>query len=232
MQISAKPPATTSPTPAPSAPASVTTVGPDGKTTTLAIPNTRAAVRELLAQREELSNQLSSVSDRRSELASEANNTPDAALRSGLEERLRLLDRRILQLETDLATTGQQLSAAPSQLRATTESANASDGGPDSFEDGLAVGGTIALFVAVAVLFFARRRWRRRDTPLTSQLGNEAAQRLERLEHGMEAIAIEIERVSEGQRFVTRLLSQSQPALEASHQIVQPESAGRGLAKQ
>ena len=232
MQISAKPPATTPPTPAPSGPASITTVGPDGKTITLAIPNTRAEVRALLAQREELSNQLSSVSDRRSELASEVANAPDAALRSGLEERLRLLDRRILQLETDIATTGQQLSAAPSELRATTESANPSDGGSDSFEDGLAVGGTIALFVAVAGLFITRRRWRRRDASLPSQLGNEATQRLERLENGMEAIAIEIERVSEGQRFVTKLLSQSQPALGGSHQIAKPEAVEQGHRKQ
>ena len=183
------------------------------------------------ARREELSNQLSSASDRRSELAAEVNNMPDAALRSGLEERLRLLDRRILQLETDIALTGQQLSAAPSEVRATTESANPS-GGDDSFEDGLAVGGTISLFLAIAVLFITRGRWRRRGAPFPSQLGNEATQRLERLEHGMEAIAIEIERVSEGQRFVTKLLSQSQPALGGSHQIAQPEAVERGHRKQ
>jgi hypothetical protein len=33
-------------------------------------------------------------------------------------------------------------------------------------------------------------------------------ERLERIEQGMDAIAIEVERVSEGQRFVTRLLSE------------------------
>jgi hypothetical protein len=46
------------------------------------------------------------------------------------------------------------------------------------------------------------------------KLNDENAQRLERLEQGMEAIAIEIERVSEGQRFVTKLLSEA-PALNA-----------------
>ena len=49
----------------------------------------------------------------------------------------------------------------------------------------------------------------------------ESNQRLERLEHGMEAIAIEIERVSEGQRFVTRLLSEQAP-VGASNRIAQP----------
>lgn len=40
----------------------------------------------------------------------------------------------------------------------------------------------------------------------------------------MEAIAIEIERVSEGQRFVTKLLSESQAPLGTSHRIGQPVS--------
>ena len=55
----------------------------------------------------------------------------------------------------------------------------------------------------------ARRRWSGRcERPATTSADSG---RLERLEHGMEAIAIEIERVSEGQRFVTRLLSESPP---------------------
>lgn len=38
---------------------------------------------------------------------------------------------------------------------------------------------------------------------------NEVAARLERMEQSLEAVAIEIERISEGQRFTTKLLSQS-----------------------
>ena len=42
----------------------------------------------------------------------------------------------------------------------------------------------------------------------------ERDQRLERIEHAVDAMAIEIERISEGQRFVTRLLAErhDQPA--------------------
>jgi hypothetical protein len=36
----------------------------------------------------------------------------------------------------------------------------------------------------------------------------ENAQRLERMEHAIDTIAIEMERVSEGQRFITRILSE------------------------
>jgi hypothetical protein len=38
--------------------------------------------------------------------------------------------------------------------------------------------------------------------------------RLERIEHAIEAMAIEVERITEGQRFTTRLLSESRKSLE------------------
>jgi hypothetical protein len=195
-------------------------VAPDGKTQTLPIPRTESELRELLAQREELSNQLTSVSSRRSELASEIRNRSDEATRGGLEERLRLLDNRILQLETDLASTGRQIASAPAELIAGTEPVR-QQGGGDDFEEGLMIGG-FSVLLFYSIVLFVRRRWKRPATALPSGLGAEAA-RLERLENGMEAIAIEIERVSEGQRFVTRLLSESQSPLGKSDRIGQPE---------
>jgi hypothetical protein len=38
---------------------------------------------------------------------------------------------------------------------------------------------------------------------------NEVMSRLERMEQSLDAVAVEIERISEGQRFTTRLLSES-----------------------
>ena len=43
-----------------------------------------------------------------------------------------------------------------------------------------------------------------------TQLADE--ERLERIERAVEAVAIEVERISEGQRFVTRLLSERERA--------------------
>jgi hypothetical protein len=186
-------------------------VAPDGKTLTLPVPRTESEVRQLLAQREELSDQLAGVSARRSELASEIRNRSVEATRGGLEARLRLLDNRILQLETDLASTGRQIASAPSDLVAQTEPPRPQGGG-DDFEEGLMVGGLSVFFFLSVAYFFRRWRRKRRGPAPAAQLGGEAAQRLERLENGMEAIAIEIERVSEGQRFVTRLLSEPPPA--------------------
>jgi len=51
----------------------------------------------------------------------------------------------------------------------------------------------------------------------------ESAQRMERLEQAVDAIAIEIERVSEGQRYVTRLLTEgAAPALPVGQKAADP----------
>ncbi|HTD82991.1 MAG TPA: hypothetical protein VK648_04300, partial [Gemmatimonadaceae bacterium] len=58
-----------------------------------------------------------------------------------------------------------------------------------------------------------RAIFRRTNKPgVPPQALTETAQRLEHLESAVDAIAIEIERISEGQRFVTKLLSEGQPA--------------------
>jgi hypothetical protein len=193
----------------PKAPVVFSTVGADGKTQSLAIPQGKADLKEILAQRDQISEQLTNVSSRRTELAEELANTPEQAARVGLEDRLRLLDQRILQLETDLATTGRQLQSAPGNLLASAQAENAA-GSDEEFMDGaLSSGFSVFAFMAL-VLFVMRRRWKKSTSSRTNQLGSETAQRMERLEHGMDAIAIEIERISEGQRFVTKLLSESQ----------------------
>jgi hypothetical protein len=51
---------------------------------------------------------------------------------------------------------------------------------------------------------YARRMEAR---PNTRALAPDAAARLERIEQAIDAIAVEVERISEGQRFTTRLLS-------------------------
>ena len=192
---------------APSTPKTITTTGVDGKQITIAVPQTIQEMQALFARREQLADQLDNVASRRSELVTQLRSSPDGAPRTGLEERLKVLDSRILQLERDLASTGQQLAAAPSDLARATQVATRPPGGGDDFEEGVAAGiFPTAIFFG---LIFVYRRWRRkkRGPEKPSRVLDENSPRLERLEQGMEAIAIEIERVSEGQRFVTKLLS-------------------------
>jgi hypothetical protein len=191
---------------------------------TINIPMTSRDIAVIKARREELSNQLQSVDGRRSRLLSQLKQTNDPTAAKGLQERLALLDARQLQLESDIAETGRQISSTPAGMVATT--------GVGANFAGFGSGQLLALSI-VAVIFvfaplaigFARTLWKRSNRPAPPPaVFTEAAQRLERLESAVDAIAIEVERISEGQRFVTKLLSEAQPApmLAAGERSAEP----------
>jgi hypothetical protein len=214
MQASTQTPPNAPLAPATPTPTAVTVTAADGKSQTIQIPKTQQEVDALVSRRNELSDQISNVSGRRSSLVSEIRNAPDGVGRTGLEDRVRLLDQRILQLERDLSTTGQQLAAAPAYLVTFSErTSNQSPG--DDFESGLATGGVSVLMVLGVVYAWQRFRRKRRPSEPQPQLARDSNDRLERVEHGVEAIAIEVERISEGQRFVTKLLSETREPVAA-----------------
>lgn len=82
----------------------------------------------------------------------------------------------------------------------------------------------IANDIAIAIVFaitgwmlktYLSHRENMRGLSMTKQSLASSAQRLERVEQAVESIATEIERVSEGQRYVTKLLNErAQPAPE------------------
>lgn len=202
-----------------------------------AVPRTAAEVRALRARREEISNQLTSAADRRENLA-EAMQQATGANRAGLEQRMMLLDRRILQLETELEETGQQLRAAPVALQGaavggTTTSTREPFGELSSGQvTGISIVFTIFVLMPLAV-GMARMMWKRASTPLRTAAAHDAAaaQRLERMEQGMESIAIEVERVSEAQRFLTRILTEGRtPALGVGERPAEPVRVPQGEA--
>ena len=61
--------------------------------------------------------------------------------------------------------------------------------------------------------------------PNVAQIAPAADARLDRIEHAVEAIAVEVERISEGQRFTTKLLAE-RSAADAT-QRSSPERSGR-----
>jgi cell division septum initiation protein DivIVA len=202
-------PATPSAPPAPSAPgARVVVVGASTGDGTLAIPRTRAEVEALKDRREELSNQLTSAAGRRRELEKRLPGMDDAA-RQGILDRMALLDKRILNLESQIDQVGQQLAMVSPAVLATSSE-------PDKFlasVDPDAVAGisiTFTIFVlAPMAIAAARLMWKRATAPARPPaISPEANQRLDRIENAVDAIAIEVERVSEGQRFLTKLFTE------------------------
>lgn len=200
-----------SPSPAPAI------AGEAGSNTyTVTLPQTRQDLEALRERRAELSEQLESAAARRAEIAKEIDLSQGAA-RTGLEQRMSVLDQRILQLENDIAETGRQLTSAPAGLIAATQNPFTEAGIDPNMIEKVSV--LFTLFVlaplAVGAAYLMFRRANRPPTPRGSR--GDSSDRLERLESSVDAIAVEIERISEGQRFVTRLLTEGAPpaALEA-----------------
>jgi hypothetical protein len=193
---------------APAAPLAPVVAGATPAATAAAegVPLSVADVRALRAKRSELSTQLESAAGRRARLSSQLGGKTGAD-RAGIEARIGVLDKRMVQLESDLADVGRQLSAAPGALVLAADSRQSNGMDPDAVA---ALSAVFTIFVLAPIAFAAARMmWKRTNRPVAAPLPDDASRRLERLEQGMDAIAIEIERVSEGQRFVTRLLSES-----------------------
>lgn len=171
---------------------------------------TQGEVAAIRAARTELSNQLQSAVSRRERLVEELHGT-DGQVRAGLEQRLKVLDDRIAQLESDIATTGRQLTDA-SILPVSTVQVR-----PERFvdrvdPDAIAAAGILLTlaFAAPLAIAWARMLWRRSSRAPQPMSDAQSSERLERIEQAVDAIAIEVERISESQRFQTKLLAESQ----------------------
>jgi hypothetical protein len=88
---------------------------------------------------------------------------------------------------------------------------------------------SIAFFITIAIIIIGlpiaralSRRMDRRAAP--AQISNELSSQLTQLTQAVDAIALEVERISEGQRFTTRLLSEQR---DAGRQAL-PSSTDRG----
>lgn len=187
------------PTPPTTPSTAVTTLPPVG------IPQSLADLATLRAQRSEIGTQLSSAQNRRDETVEQLANAT-AVERPGLEARLRFLDERLLTLEGDLHRVGQLISQAPgSVLTSETQEPVGDSGLTSSDMTGIAI--VFTMFVLAPLAFTIARLIWRRATVTPPKLDTAMADRMQRLEEGIDTIAIEVERISEGQRFVTRLLS-------------------------
>ncbi len=88
----------------------------------------------------------------------------------------------------------------------------------------------IAFFISAIVLSLGIplvraivRRWDRQS--IQSPMAQDTSARLERIEQAIEAMSIEVERIAEGQRFVTRLMTDSSPERVAiPHRVVGRDS--------
>ncbi len=182
-------------------------------------PATPADVQQIRERGSRLSDQLLSAQGRRQDVAKELSGTTDEAVRLGLQQRLKVLDDRLAQLESDIAYNSRLNAAIPPSLLSQS-SALGRVTMADSPIPGLSQGGFIAISIVFTIFVlapiagaYARRLWRRPAPPVHNPQLAAASERMERMEQAIDAVAIEVERISEGQRFVTQLLAKRDEAV-------------------
>lgn len=211
--------------PQPPAPAVVRIeAGPGSAAQTIEIPRTPQDIAGLRVRRSELADQLEETMERREEIAGEWEGTP-VSQRASLDQVITAIDGRIVQLEAEIAATERALtSARPELLAIAAQREEVARADREAIQRGNREDRMALLFAFFLVFMLGMSYLKRRGNrvPPSRPLADESAGRLERIEQAVEAMAIEIERVSEGQRFVTKLLSETKAAPAPEHARMQP----------
>lgn len=167
-----------------------------------------AVLKAMEAQRSELRDQLERVQEQRNDLAnglrSEEISVPD---REGLAARLKETDARISSLEQQIAQADLAVAKAAAVPGAVVEPPPVDTSGSDVLETITTVSVVFTMFVLFPIAFaYARRLWKKGATVI-APVPREVSDRLDQLGQSVESIALEVERIGEGQRFLTRVMS-------------------------
>jgi DNA repair exonuclease SbcCD ATPase subunit len=166
-------------------------------------------LQAMQAQRQELRDQLEQLEEKREELQEQIRENRNQGLDiSGLEGRVKETDLRISAVDQQLALADAAVAKAAAVPGAIVPEP------PRDFEDhgppdgAFVVGGLFVVFVMMPVaLAFARRLWKR-GTSAVAAIPADLAERLRGIEQAIESMALEVERIGEGQRFMTRVLTE------------------------
>ena len=192
-------------------------------------PSPTAILLGFRAAREELQEQLEFLEDRRESITRDIQQTSSEASRRGLEQRLAELDTRILDVERQLAATDAQVAQAaavpgavpPPQPRMSVPPRPPSLGNPP--EEYIVLGGMFIVLVFFPLAIgYARRLWKR-GAQTVAAIPAGLMDRFAQLEQSVESIAIEVERIGEGQRFMTRVFARHAAPGEALPQSLTDE---------
>jgi len=159
-------------------------------------------------QRSELSEQMERLQDQRRDIS---NRLQDQALndadRKGLEQRLGTIDQRIATTEAQLATADANVATAAAGPGAVVDPPPPMprQGPPDEFYVLTGIFMFVVLFPLT--IAYARRIWRR-GAQVVSQIPQDIYERFSRLDQSVDAIAVEVERIGENQRYLTRMYSE------------------------
>ena len=193
------------------------------------IPRTGEEFRALQSRIRVMREQLQDAAERRNSVAGNLRSADEQA-RQGYVDRLKVLDARILGLETEISNSVARLASAPALARneaTVVPGPNPEQIAREALEKVIPVTAILSVFVFFPIaLALSRFLWKRSSTPRVAAGPDRATQdRLEQLQQSMDAVAIEVERISEGQRFVTKLMSDRQIGAGAAEPISQKQAA-------
>jgi len=184
-------------------------------------PSASAIYEGFRAQRRELNNQLDELESTRREITSQLEDvSAGSPERKPLETRMTDIDSRITTVDQMLASNATDISKAAAIPGAVVEPPRVINEGPP--QEAYALGGIFMLVVLLPIsVAFARRIWRR-SAAAVAAFPREIGERLLRMEQALEATAVEVERIGEGQRFLTRLFTEGEGARSLGAGAVQP----------
>lgn len=194
------------------------------------------AIAALQAQVGVLQQRVERLKEERSTLVDEADGADNRETQAAVRERLTTVQGQLAESETALRVAEDKLAAlgiGPTPATYTeTRELPPPPGRPDIPDNVLTISVISVLFVGLPMAIgLSRWLWRRAaPAPAPSAFPAAESQRLSRLEQSVDAIAVELERVSEGQRFVTKLLADQRglPAGAAEPiRVPQPEAVSR-----
>ncbi len=188
--------------------------GPGGGIQVIRGGSPQATYEALRYQRTELNEQRDRLESQRENIAEELR-LPNVSGtdQKALEARLTQVDARIAAVETQIAEADAAVAKAAAVPGAVVPPPRyVRDGPPEEF---FVLAG-IFMFIVVLPLTiaYARRIWRR-GAATVAAIPQEVYDRFNRLDQAVDSVAIEVERIGEGQRFLTRLHAEQQKGLSA-----------------
>jgi chromosome segregation ATPase len=184
-------------------------------------PSASSIYEGLKAQRNELNNQLESLQSTRRDINNELEDMPAGApQRPGLEARLKQVDAQISSVDQMLAGNAAQIAQAAGIPGAVVQQPPPISQGPP--QEVYVLSGIFMFIVLLPLsVALARRIWRKSAAVVTA-FPRELADRLSRMEQAVETTAVEVERIGEGQRFLTRLFTEGEGARAIGAGAAQP----------
>lgn len=172
------------------------------------ISTPQATYQAAKAQRRELTRQMDELEGQRSQISSQLQDPQvTGADRKGLETRIGDVDSRISSLQKSISEADANVAKAAGIPGAAIDLPEPPRNGPP--DEAWVLGGMFIVVVLLPLsIAYARRIWRK-GGQVVAAFPKEIAERMNRVEQIVESTAIEVERIGEGQRFMTRVLTEN-----------------------